>query len=84
MTVDWDGGQLMVRATSIWSEVAPKRNKDGTTSLVTISPGFGGSGLLVCTTGNRRELILNDAQHEYAFEDIEPAGICLPGGRSRA
>jgi hypothetical protein len=61
------------RATSIWSEIAPKRNKDGTTSLITISPGIGGLDLLVATRSNRRALVLNDAQHEYVFLDALPA-----------
>ena len=75
LTVGYEGGKLMARATSIWSEVAPKRNKDGTTSLITISPGFTGLDLLVTTRGGKRAVVLNDRQHEYVFADIgQPTG----------
>lgn len=69
LTVGYENGKLMARATSIWSEVAPKRNKDGTTSLITISPGIGGLDLLAGTQNGRRSLVLNDGQHEYVFID---------------
>jgi CubicO group peptidase (beta-lactamase class C family) len=73
LTVGYEDGRLMMRAASIWSEVAPRRNKDGTTSLVTTSPGIWGMDFLVRTTDAKRTLILNDAQHEYAFLGTEPA-----------
>lgn len=73
LTVAYEGGKLMARATSIWSEAATKRNKDGTTSLVTISPGAGGMVFLVASRNGKRALVLNDAQHEYVFLDTMPA-----------
>ena len=69
LTVAYEGDRLVARATSIWSQVAPRRNKDATISLVTISPGFGGLDLLVTKRDGKRALILNDAQHEYVFVD---------------
>ena len=65
----------MVRATSIWSDVAIRRNKDGSTSLVTISPGIAGLELLAATREGKRSLILNDGQHEYIFLASEKAKV---------
>lgn len=73
LTVGYEGGKLMARATSVWSEIAPRRNKDGTISLVMIAPGATGMDLLVTTKDGRRALVLNDAQHEYVFADTAPA-----------
>lgn len=69
LTIAFEGDKLMARATSIWSEVAPKRNKDGTTSLVMVSPGLFGMDLLVTSRNGKRALVLNDSQHEYVFTD---------------
>lgn len=49
------------------SEVASKRHPDGSVSFVTIVPGFDGLELVV-GQGDRRTLVLRDAQHEYVFE----------------
>jgi CubicO group peptidase (beta-lactamase class C family) len=70
LTIANEGGKLMLRATSIWAEIGTKTNKDGTTSIVTVSPGFGGADMLVTTRDNKRALVLNDAQHEYAFVEV--------------
>ena len=67
LVISFDRGKLMLRATSIWSQATTKRNKDGTTSLVTISPGIGGLNFLVATRNGQQTLVLNDAQHEYVF-----------------
>jgi len=49
------------------SEVASRRNPDGTVSFVTIAPG--GSGFeLVVGSGPKKTLIIRDAQHEYVFD----------------
>jgi hypothetical protein len=48
------------------SEVASRRNPDGTTSFVTISPGVAGFEFVV-GTGAKKTLTLRDAQHEYEF-----------------
>lgn len=69
LTIAFEGDKLMARATSIWSEVAPRRNKDGTTSLVMVSPGLFGMDLLVTSRDGKRALVLNDNQHEYVFTD---------------
>jgi hypothetical protein len=49
------------------SEVATRRNPDGTMSFVTTVPGVGGMELLAGAAGGKRTLTLRDAQHEYVF-----------------
>ncbi len=46
------------------SEVASRKNPDGTISFLTIVPGFGG---LEFVAGDKK-LTLRDAQHEYVYE----------------
>ena len=48
------------------SEVASRRNPDGTTSFITISPGVSGFEFVV-GSGAKKTLTLRDAQHEYLF-----------------
>jgi CubicO group peptidase (beta-lactamase class C family) len=50
------------------SEVASRKNPDGTMSFITIAPGAKGFEL---TMGSRskRTLTMRDAQHEYVFEE---------------
>jgi CubicO group peptidase (beta-lactamase class C family) len=47
------------------SEVASRRNPDGTTSFITISPGVSGFEFVV--GAGKKTLTLRDAQHEYEF-----------------
>jgi CubicO group peptidase (beta-lactamase class C family) len=49
------------------SEVATRRNDDGTTSFVTVSAGVRGFELVLTGAGDRPSLVLRDAQHEYVF-----------------
>ena len=49
------------------SEVASRRNPDGTISFITIAPGVSGFEFVV-GGGAKKVLTLRDAQHEYAFE----------------
>jgi CubicO group peptidase (beta-lactamase class C family) len=51
------------------SDVASKKNPDGTTSFVTIVPGVTGLELVAGTGGGKRTLTLRDAQHEYVFTE---------------
>ncbi|MFC3715832.1 serine hydrolase domain-containing protein [Luteimonas soli] len=53
------------------SEVASRRNDDGTTSFITISPGEDGFEFVVADKDGARSLVLRDAQHEYAFAEAE-------------
>ena len=54
------------------SEMASRRDAEGTVSLVTVSPGMNGwLRFVVADKGAERSLILRDAQHEYRFSGIE-------------
>lgn len=48
------------------SEVATRKNPDGTTSFLTIAPGASGFEFLV-GAGEKKTLTIRDAQHEYVF-----------------
>ena len=50
------------------SEVASRKNADGTMSFTTIVPGVIGFEFVV-GSGPERTLIMRDAQHEYIFEE---------------
>jgi hypothetical protein len=56
------------------SEVASRRNDDGSVSLVTVAPGAVGFELVVADVADDRRLIMRDDQHEYVFSEIsDPA-----------
>ena len=50
------------------SEVASRKNPDGTISFVTIVPGASGFEFTV-GSGSKKTLTIRDAQHEYVFEE---------------
>ena len=50
------------------SEVASRKNPDGTISFITVAPGVGGAEFTVAS-GSKRTLTIRDAQHEYVFEE---------------
>ena len=50
------------------SEVASRHNPDGSLSFITIAPGISGFEF-VAGTGDKRSLIVRDAQHEYVFAE---------------
>ena len=50
------------------SDVATKKNPDGTISFVTIVPGMMGSEFVV-GSGGKRTLVMRDAQHDYVFDE---------------
>lgn len=49
------------------SEVATRKEPDGSITFVTMSPGIEGIEFLPGTAGEKRTLITRDAQHEYVF-----------------
>lgn len=51
------------------SEVATRRDGDGTTAFVTISPNEDGYAFVVADQDGRRTLILHDEQREYLFDE---------------
>jgi CubicO group peptidase (beta-lactamase class C family) len=50
------------------SEVASRKNPDGSISFITIAPGYSGFEFVV-GTGAKRTLVTRDAQHEYVFDE---------------
>jgi hypothetical protein len=54
------------------SNVASRKNDDGTTSFITIDPTLDGLTFVVSERDGKRGLVLRDAQHEYVF--IEEPG----------
>jgi hypothetical protein len=50
------------------SEVASRKNPDGTISFITTVPGMIGAEFVV-GSGPKRTLTIRDAQHEYVFEE---------------
>jgi hypothetical protein len=56
------------------SEVASRKNQDGTVSFLLISPGVAAFGLeFVVGSGPGRTLVMRDSQHEYIFKEQPPA-----------
>lgn len=53
------------------SEVATRRDDDGTTTFVTISPNENGFEFVVADKDNQRTLVLRDEQHEYIFVEAK-------------
>jgi len=56
----WDGGQ---------SQMATRKNDDGTISFVTVDPPLSGLEFVNAEHAGKRCLILRDAQHEYVFTE---------------
>jgi CubicO group peptidase (beta-lactamase class C family) len=54
----------------VWkSEVASRKNDDGTTSFITISPTNDGFNFVVTAAGGKRGLTIRDGQHEYHYTE---------------
>ncbi|MDQ3340035.1 MAG: beta-lactamase family protein [Myxococcota bacterium] len=51
------------------SEMATKKNPDGTLSFVMITPSIAGIELVQGTANGKRTLVLRDSQHEYVFTE---------------
>jgi CubicO group peptidase (beta-lactamase class C family) len=51
------------------SEVATRKNPDGTLSFITIRPGIVGVEFVVGDKDGKRTLTIRDAQHEYVFTE---------------
>jgi hypothetical protein len=49
------------------SEMATKKNPDGSVSFLTTAPGVLGFEFVV-GTGDKKTLLVRDAQHEYVFD----------------
>ncbi len=68
IAVSTSGGRTFFDFGEWKSEVASKKNPDGTMSFVTIVPGMAGSEFVV-GSGPKRTLVMRDAQHEYVFNE---------------
>lgn len=68
IAVSRTGGAIVFDFGEFRSEMASRRNPDGTTSFLTIVPGFVGAEFVV-GEGERRTLVTRDAQHEYVFAE---------------
>ena len=65
-----DGDRTVFDFDEWQSEVASRKNTDGTLSFTTIAPGVAAFGFeFVVGSGPGRTLIMRDAQHEYVFEE---------------
>lgn len=51
------------------SQVASRKNDDGTISFITIDPGTDGFEFVVGDREGKRVLIIRDGQHEYIFRE---------------
>src|SRR4029077_4288 len=51
------------------SEVASRKNDDGTISFITIDPTLAGFEFVMADTAGTRRLVMRDAQHEYVFAE---------------
>jgi hypothetical protein len=65
--VERHGERVSFRFPQWHSEVATRKNDDGTVSFLTIDPGVNGFEFVVGGTQNDPTLILRDEQHEYVF-----------------
>jgi hypothetical protein len=61
-----DGGRTLFDFGEFRSEIASRKNPDGSVSFVTIAPGIEGFEFVV-GTGDGKRLTIRDAQHEYVF-----------------
>lgn len=68
ITVSNSGASTMFDFGEWKSEVASRKNPDGTISFITIVPGVAGSEFVV-GSGPKRTLIIRDAQHEYVYDE---------------
>ncbi|HEY2622485.1 MAG TPA: serine hydrolase domain-containing protein, partial [Dyella sp.] len=56
----------------VWhSDVASRKNDDGSISFVTISPGADGFEFVVAGKPDSRTLVLRDGQHEYVYDAVK-------------
>jgi len=67
ITVTRKGGKVYVRTVNWGSELALRKNEDGTQSYLTIDPGLEGIEFVRDDKADKPTLILRDAQHEYRF-----------------
>ena len=73
-------GRLVLDVGEWHSLAATRKNDDGSVSLITVEPGFGGFEFVVAERDGKRALVARDAQHEYVF--LETAAKAVPRKKS--
>jgi len=68
--VDRSGKNTVFNFGAWHSDVASRKNDDGTISFVTISPGADGLEFVVAGDAGNRKLVLRDDQHEYTYDEV--------------
>lgn len=68
--VDRSGKSTVFNFGAWRSEVASRKNDDGSVSFITISPGSDGYEFVVSGTADNRKLVLRDEQHEYVYDEV--------------
>jgi CubicO group peptidase (beta-lactamase class C family) len=69
--VDRSGKNAVFNFGAWHSEVASRKNDDGSLSFITISPGTNGFEFVVSGTPDNRKLVLRDGQHEYVYDEVK-------------
>jgi CubicO group peptidase (beta-lactamase class C family) len=69
ITVTHEGKHLIFDFGAWKSEMASRKNDDGTVSFVTIDPGNNGFPFVVTTQAGKRALIIRDGQHAYTYTE---------------
>ena len=69
LRVERHGAVLTLVGTAWSTELATRKNDDGTTSLVTIDPQIEGVEFVIGKAGAKRTLTTRDGQHVYVFEE---------------
>jgi CubicO group peptidase (beta-lactamase class C family) len=67
LAVERAGSAVRFRTRAWTSEVASRRNDDGTVSLVTVDPSIGGFGFVVGASKGKPTLTTRDGQHVYEY-----------------
>ncbi len=69
LKIERHGPMLTLVGTAWSSELATRKNDDGTTSLVTIDPQIEGLEFVIGKNGGKRTLTTHDGQHVYVFDE---------------
>jgi hypothetical protein len=69
LKVERTGPKVEVRTAAWSSEVATRRNDDGTVSLITSDPEIGGLDFVIGKKDGKRILTTRDGQHAYVFTE---------------
>ena len=71
LTVKRVGAKLRFEFPEWGTAMASRKNDDGTTSMVSISPAIIGIEFVIGDSGGRRTLTLRDGQHEYVYAELK-------------